>query len=234
VFRWRNSLAPVLLVVFLATTRPHPFLGTERGDALLDTAGALVALAGQALRILVVGLAYIKRGGRRGRIAADRLVTEGVFAHCRNPLYLGNFLIVLGLALVWNSPAIYLFGLPLVAAAYFCVIRAEETFLEERFGEEYRSYCRRVNRWLPNPRGFGRTWRKFSFDFQRVLRKEHGTPFALATALVALLAAEKLERVGIAGASGLLAASGVVWLVVALAWAEVHRRKKAGLLGSGD
>jgi hypothetical protein len=39
-------------------------------------------------------LAYIKRGGRKKRIAADHLVVDGIFAHVRHPLYVGNFLLL--------------------------------------------------------------------------------------------------------------------------------------------
>ena len=68
--------------------------GDWRLDRRLDAAGFVVASIGQLLRVAVIGFAYITRGGRNRRIVADSLVQAGIFAHSRNPLYLGNLLIV--------------------------------------------------------------------------------------------------------------------------------------------
>ena len=105
IFRYRNAVVPLVIVMIALLTRPHQ-LGGDRGyDLALDALGVVVALCGQALRVLVIGLAYIRRGGINKTISADTLVTDGVFAHCRHPLYVGNFLIFAGLMLIWNAPA---------------------------------------------------------------------------------------------------------------------------------
>ncbi|HSD11480.1 MAG TPA: S-isoprenylcysteine methyltransferase, partial [Candidatus Binatia bacterium] len=80
VFRYRDYLAPLVLVVAVVTMPPVAFADFEVWDLGLDLVGVLVSLTGQALRIIVIGLAYIKRGGRQKTITADRLVCEGVFA----------------------------------------------------------------------------------------------------------------------------------------------------------
>ena len=103
---------------------PVAFLDDDGPDLALDVVGVLVALAGQALRAVVIGLAYIKRGGRNKEITADRLVSEGVFAHSRNPLYVGNFLIVTGLLIVWNSPLAYAVVLTVLLASFLSIVRA--------------------------------------------------------------------------------------------------------------
>jgi protein-S-isoprenylcysteine O-methyltransferase Ste14 len=80
----------------------------------LDALGVVVLAGGLALRSLVVGLAYIKRGGKGKKVYADALVTDGIFAHSRNPLYLGNILILCGLAL---CSSLVLLRLPLLIFA---------------------------------------------------------------------------------------------------------------------
>ena len=70
----------------------------------MDIAGVLIILSGLGLRAVVIGLAYIKRGGVNKMIHADTLVTNGLFAHCRNPLYAGNLLVVAGLLVIFNNP----------------------------------------------------------------------------------------------------------------------------------
>ena len=54
-------------------------------------------MAGVGPRVAVVACAYMKRGGVNKRVSARRLVPEGLFAHCRTPLSVGNFLLLLAL-----------------------------------------------------------------------------------------------------------------------------------------
>src|SRR5437867_265430 len=93
-FAHRNLVFPLVLAVLLGGLRPVPFLGSPRADRWLDVIGLLIALTGQALRVAVIGYAYIRRGGKDRKVYADQLVTEGFFNHCRNPLYVGNLLVL--------------------------------------------------------------------------------------------------------------------------------------------
>lgn len=233
VFRYRNGLAPVLLVAVLLLTRPRPFGGTAATDALWDIAGVLVALAGQALRVLVIGLAYIQRGGKNRAIAADKLVVDGIFAHARHPLYVGNFLLLTGLMMIWNAPGAYAM-LAVAGLALFSMARAEEAFLARKFGAEFDAYCARVPRFIPNPRGLGATLSRFTFDWKRVVRKEYGTTFAFASCVLALIALQWIEWYGIAGLRHALAVLLPIWLLVVLAWAVARWMKKTKRLASPD
>ncbi|HEY6610157.1 MAG TPA: isoprenylcysteine carboxylmethyltransferase family protein, partial [Pseudomonas sp.] len=77
-----------------------------------------------------------------------RLVTHGVFARTRNPIYLGDALILFALALGLGNWLNFLL-LPLfVAFIGRFQIAPEERALERRFGNEFRAYCARVRRWV--------------------------------------------------------------------------------------
>ena len=79
---------------------------------------------------------------------ATHLVTGGVFAFSRNPIYLGDALILLALAIGFGNWLAFLL-LPLFV--WFIgrfQIAPEERALERLFGAEYRAYCARVKRWL--------------------------------------------------------------------------------------
>ena len=65
--------------------------------------GLFITCLGQLIRGLTIGLAYIVRGGKEGKPYAEGLVTEGIFNHCRNPLYVGNILMLLGVGILANS-----------------------------------------------------------------------------------------------------------------------------------
>src|SRR5215468_7507223 len=226
IFRHRNSLVPVAIVLIVLLTRPHPWLGDERYDAVLDVIGILVSLTGQALRVLVIGLAYIQRGGKNRRIAADRLVTEGIFSHCRHPLYVGNFLLLLGLMLIWNSPWAYVFGVGGVGLSLFAMASAEETFLRGKFGAEYDAYCARVNRFVPDLRGLRQTMAGFQFDWKRVVRKEYGTTFSWTTTAAVLIVLEHVIWDGVSGARATIIRVGMAWLCVAALWGFARWMKK--------
>jgi hypothetical protein len=84
-FKYRNLLFPLLFVPLAAIIAPGFLRGDSPVNAALDVIGVLVVIAGLALRALVVGLAYIKRGGKGKKVHADSW-SPRIFAHARNPL----------------------------------------------------------------------------------------------------------------------------------------------------
>jgi protein-S-isoprenylcysteine O-methyltransferase Ste14 len=180
-FRVRNALFPLgYLLLFV----PGPHLVPDVRVAAL--VGFLVAFAGQWLRALTIGLEYIVRGGRNRQIYAEQLVQGGIFSHCRNPLYVGNLVIILGLGIASNSVLFLALGVPLFALAYWAIVAAEENFLRRKFGEEYDAYCRRVNRFLPRLTGLRHTLAGMRFNFRRLVSAEYGTIFIWIAVLIAV------------------------------------------------
>ena len=173
-----------------------PFLGNRQTDTWIYVAGFIVALGGQVIRALTIGLAYIVRGGRDKKVYADTLVTNGIFAHCRNPLYLGNILIVAGLGVVADSAVFYFIGIPFFVLAYMAIIKAEENFLSGKFGEDYRQYCGRVNSLIPDLSGIGTTLKSMTFNWRRLLVKEYGTTYAWITVMIVLIVKNQYIRNG--------------------------------------
>jgi protein-S-isoprenylcysteine O-methyltransferase Ste14 len=79
---------------------------------------------------------------------ASQVVEHGPYRYSRNPMYVGLGLLYLGLALWLNRLGLVLL-LPVVyVALWFLVVRREEAYLSEAFGEDYEGYRRRVRRWL--------------------------------------------------------------------------------------
>lgn len=182
-FRYRNAIGPLVFLIALLVGTPTYPLGSRELNLALDAFGVCIALLGEALRIVTIGYEYIERGGRDRKVYASTLVQGGVFAHCRNPLYLGNSMLAVGIALVVHSAAFYLIVLPLVGYAYVSIVAAEEAFLQEKFGDAYRDYCRRVHRWIPRWRGWSQSIAGMRFNWRRVLVKEYNTVFGLVFAL---------------------------------------------------
>jgi protein-S-isoprenylcysteine O-methyltransferase Ste14 len=171
-FRIRNGLFPLL--VPLAFLPGEPMFTSPLGAVL---AGFLVSLTGQAIRVATIGLKYIIRGGRNRRIYAEDLVTDGLYAHSRNPMYVGNILIMVGVAVASNSLTTLAIVAPLFLLIYFAITAAEENFLRARFGAPFDAYCAVVPRFLPRFAGLGATIKSMDFKWRRVIVKEYGTPF---------------------------------------------------------
>lgn len=232
-FKFRDLLFPLVFFGLALASYPRLFRGSERWDRVLDAVGIAVALSGQLLRAAVIGFAYIRRGGKDKQVFADSLVQEGVFAHSRNPLYLGNFLALVGFCLIHNSTLCYAVGIPFFALAYLAIVAAEEEYLQQKFGVEYEAYCRRVPRFFPTFRGLRATLGEMEFDWKRLIRKEYGSTFAGASCILALLVWDEYVRYGRTGAASALAAAAWVWVPLAAAYLFARYLKKSGALGTG-
>ena len=175
VFRYRNAMFPTIFVLMVLLLRPHVPFGDHALDRWLVAAGAAIAILGQAVRLLTIGFDYIERGGKDGKVWASKLVQGGIYAHTRNPMYLGNLLIATGMCLYTGAPAAYLIVIPLFIYFYETIMIAEETFLREKFGPEYAAYCGRVPRMFPSLRGIRETFGNATYDWRRAVRKDLST-----------------------------------------------------------
>lgn len=191
-FRYRNIIFPLMLLVLVTVRRPHALAASPAADVWLDAAGLLIIVAGLVLRGWVIGLQYIKRGGVNKKVYAEGLVTGGVFSCSRNPLYVGNLLLLIGLAVIFNDPIVYAVAIPVALLAYQAIVAAEENFLADKFGQAYRDYCASVNRWLPDPRRLIAATRGERFDWPRVIGADYNTAWTWLTAAVAVLIYERL------------------------------------------
>ncbi len=170
-FKYRTIVFPLFLPLALLpspTLFDHPLYAAAIGFAL--------SALGEAVRVTTIGMQYIVRGGRDRRVYAKDLVTGGFYAHTRNPMYVGNVLILVGLAVASNS---WFCAVALTAAYVFvcvAIVAAEESYLRDKFGAAFDEYCRDVPRWLPRMSGIGATLADYHFNWRRVVTKEYGTP----------------------------------------------------------
>ena len=124
---------------------PLPFLPSAVPAGWL---GGVVILAGLAL--LIWAATTFRRAGtevRTGQPAA-RIVTTGPYRHTRNPIYIGMFLGLVGLAAGFDSLWLLVLLAPFYLLIRYGVVAREEAYLELKFGDAYRAYRARVRRWL--------------------------------------------------------------------------------------
>jgi protein-S-isoprenylcysteine O-methyltransferase Ste14 len=137
-FRWRSYTPIPLLLAALLLARPA-WWTMALGYALL--------VCGELLRVSSVGFA--SGATRTLQPGVGQLITGGPYSYTRNPLYLGNFLISLGLCLAawaWMPWMLFVF-VAAFALQYGFIVRLEETTLAEKLGAEYSDYLRDVPRW---------------------------------------------------------------------------------------
>ncbi len=188
-FRYRNIL---FIFLYLALFIPSPSLFREEqfGPGYYYwpiILGLIITFSGQAIRGATIGLAYIIRGGRDGQVYAEDLVTQGIFKHCRNPLYLGNILMLLGVGILSNSLLYLLVLIPLFLLIYHAIVLAEENFLRKKFGASFETYCRKVNRWIPDIEGLRDTFSSMEFKGRRWILKEYNTQYVWLSGIVLIL-----------------------------------------------
>jgi len=88
------------------------------------------------------------------KVEADFLCTTGPYAHIRNPLYLGNFLIGIGICVAINEWYAYALFVISYVFVYSIVIPFEERFLREKFGDVYVEYVVHTGRLIPRLNGY--------------------------------------------------------------------------------
>lgn len=185
-FKHRNKLFPLMLaVMFLCFVPPASYFGSAHLADIKDYVAIAITASGLLMRATVIGFAYIKRGGLNKQVYADTLVTEGFFALCRNPLYVGNMLIYAGVFLMHGHPVVVIGGTLGFFLIYQSIIAAEEYFLRNKFGEQYDAYCQQVPRWGFRLGHFREATHGMRFNFKRVLVKDYST---ISNAIIALLA----------------------------------------------
>ncbi len=189
-FKYRNWL---FIIFYALLFVPHvPQLFTEKNSGpnyywYPIIIGLIITILGQAIRGATIGLAYIIRGGKDKKVYAEDLVTTGIFAHCRNPLYVGNILMLAGVGILSNSLLYVVIMIPFFLFVYQAIVLAEENFLRNKFGEQFNNYCARVNRWFPNFKGISNTFSGMHFNWRRYIAKEHTTTFIWLCGIVLLL-----------------------------------------------
>ncbi|SFG16531.1 Phospholipid methyltransferase [Palleronia marisminoris] len=118
------------------------------GGRMWNVLGIALISVGVVLMVWAVTAMLARRTPVMPGQAPEALVSSGPFVLSRNPIYLGDVLVLAGAAL-WMGP---LWGIvlviPLMAVLTIRFIRPEEARLRERFGGEYDAWAQRTRRWI--------------------------------------------------------------------------------------
>jgi protein-S-isoprenylcysteine O-methyltransferase Ste14 len=141
-------IAALLLGFALDHPLPLPVAVPRGGDLVHRMIPSALILIGIALT--AAGIRNFARAGTPvpSNQPVRVLVTTGIHGWSRNPIYVGMFLLYIGVGIAVRSPWILILALPILIILRYGVVAREEAYLEHHFGDAYRHYKDRVHRWL--------------------------------------------------------------------------------------
>ena len=166
--RWRVPLGFLMAPIFILLAKPRP---------VTLAIGASIGFVGLLLRAW--GSGYLRKN--------DELATAGPYAHTRNPLYLGSFLIGLGFTVAAGRWVLTVLFALLFLGIYVPVMRVESATLEGLFGHKYRRYADAVPLFFPRMTRYASRAETKSFDvslYKRYREYQAALGFAIALALL--------------------------------------------------
>lgn len=183
-FRWRSFIPLLLIFPAIAALSHSEMIEDALGDHVEDILvfiSYVISFVGLAIRWYTVGTVPSGTSGRNTQSQrADSLNTTGMYSIVRNPLYLGNFIAILGVLLSFKVWWFILIG----TMAYWIyierIIATEERYLTEKFGDAYVEWSSRTPIFVPR---FGQ-WvpPMYKFNLRKVLRAEYNGVMVVGTA----------------------------------------------------
>ena len=176
-FRYRGVLPVIILVIgflLFIQTELNPdsfFIKNSPYEIYFEMLCLLISLFGLFIRICVIGFTPKNTSGRTVKNqVADSLNTTGMYSLVRHPLYVGNYFMWLGPAILsgnfWFVVAFTLF----YWVYYERIMYAEEQFLRNKFGKAYIDWSDKVPAFVPDFKNF--TKANLSLSWKKVVRKE--------------------------------------------------------------
>src|SRR5580658_525326 len=180
-FRYR-SFIPLLVVPLCAFClfSTGNLMRTRLNNEAWQLTCLMVSLVGFVIRVVTVGHAPEGTSGRNTkRQVAETLTTTGMYSIVRNPLYVGNYFILLGFLATFQNVWLVLLISSLYLLFYERIIMAEEAFLREKFGKTFEQWAEKTPSFIPkfplwNPS-------VHSFSWQTVLAREYNAFFVITT-----------------------------------------------------
>jgi protein-S-isoprenylcysteine O-methyltransferase Ste14 len=178
-FRWRSYIPVALLALMLPPSLLglHWPFGSHRFHNVWELVCLAVSLLGLAIRCATVGFVPAGTSGRgTTKLSAKALNTTGLYSLVRHPVYVGNYLVGLGVTLVWFdwwAPVTYSLSFWLY---YERIMIAEEQFLLNQYGNEFLQWAKYTPSFIPTPSQFTR-WKRpaLPFSFVSTVRREYST-----------------------------------------------------------
>lgn len=174
-FKYRGSIPLILLVtgiiVFVFSKMNSTGFENYIPFEIYELLCLLISFIGLGIRVYTVGYTPENTSGRNTKIQkADVLNTTGIYSMVRHPLYVGNFFMWMGIAMLVQS-LWYMFAFVLIYWIYYeRIMFAEEQFLRRKFGDVYLEWSKKTPAFIPSTKNYSSP--SISFSWKKALKKE--------------------------------------------------------------
>lgn len=175
-FRYRGQIPVVLFILaipFVYWANNGLIENEETIKCSLLWGGAIVSLLGQIIRSIAIGTSNKFTSGRNtkeGQVA-EALNTRGIYSTVRHPLYLGNYLMWIGIV-IFTGNIYYVIIVSLLFWLYYeRIMYAEERFLERKFGDQYMDWASKTPAFIPSFKNYNAA--DITFSLKTSLRREY-------------------------------------------------------------
>lgn len=176
-FKYRGTIPLIILVIgaiLLVLKELHPesyFIQDSSFELYFEMFCLFISLVGLGIRVYTVGHTPVNTSGRNTeKQVADTLNTTGIYSVVRHPLYLGNFFMWAGPALLTGNLWFFVSFCFFYWIYYERIMFAEEQFLRRSFGEIYITWAKSVPAFIPSFKNFKKP--NLPFSWKKVLKKE--------------------------------------------------------------
>jgi protein-S-isoprenylcysteine O-methyltransferase Ste14 len=178
-FRHRSYLPLAILPIFLICLASSTYLCQSNELNEYWQKGCMVlSFFGLVLRVMVVGRAPYGTSGRNTRNqVAETLNTTGMYSIVRHPLYLANYIIILGFTMEFHVWWLVLLTSCIYALYYERIMMAEEAFLRSRFNGAFERWAAETPAFIPKFHGWRRS--PIRFCWRTVLQREYNAFFLI-------------------------------------------------------
>jgi protein-S-isoprenylcysteine O-methyltransferase Ste14 len=147
-------IAPVTVVGWIPWWISRWHMQPDFGNStILRIVGIVLILAGVPVLLDSFARFAIQGLGTPAPIFPPRhLVVQGLYRYVRNPMYVALVLVITGQALLFGNLRLLEYGAIVWLSTHLFVLLYEEPKLRATFGDEYKTFCAHVPRWIPRPR----------------------------------------------------------------------------------
>jgi len=171
-------------VPIIATTSHHDTLNIEYRNTI-QYCSMLLSIFGLCFRYYITGSTPENTSGRnREKQIAHTLNTTGAYSIVRNPLYLANYLIWIGIASYSLSYILCIMVSLLFMIHYERIIMVEEKFLSEKFKVEYDLFCQTTPIFFPKFNNYKKS--EYKFSIKNILRQEYSSTLSLIVSFICI------------------------------------------------
>lgn len=175
-FRNRSYLPLIFLATGLGVYLYGEYYEVDGSENLLEEYFEFICLGfcllGLFIRIKSVGHSGKNTSGRNTKVGqvADELNTSGLYSIVRHPLYVGNFFMWLGIAMLTENLWFTIAFILLYTVYYERIMYAEEQYLIAKFGDQYTDWSATTPAFIPDFKYYKKP--KYPFNIRKVIKKE--------------------------------------------------------------